>query len=104
MLDILRDTLKVLAQRSVWVLIIPALILLAVSDIALVKTLVQWSAFALVLAGVSIVISMITFPQIKLTDFVAEAKRGSMPAAVVSAAIILFFGLLFFSMVFWSKA
>lgn len=98
------EKLRAFTQGSVWVLILPALAVLMAVDTAMAKTLIQWSAFALVLAGMSIVISMVTFPQIKLTDFVKEASNGSLPAAIVVAAIIMFFGLLFFSMIFWAKA
>lgn len=99
-----RETLSAFTQKSVFLLIVPALLLLAATDLALVKTLIQWSAFAVILAGVSIVISMITFPQIKLSALVDEAfEKGCMASAAIASALIIFFGILFFSLVFWAK-
>ncbi len=98
------EILKSLKQRSVWLLILPALLVLSLADFALVKTLVEWSLFALVLAGLAIIVSMVIFPQINLTDLVNRARAGEQPAATVAAALLVFFGLLFYSMVFWAKA
>jgi len=98
------EILKSQTQKSVWLLILPALLVLSLVDFALVKTLVEWSLFALVLAGLAIVVSMVIFPQINLTDLVSRALAGEQPAATVAAALLVFFGLLFYSMVFWAKA
>jgi hypothetical protein len=96
--------IRFFTQTSVWVLILPALLVLAFTDLPLVLTLVQWSAFALVLAGLSIVVSMVIFPQVDLTYLVRRASDGDMAAAIVAGALLVFFGLLFYSMVFWAKA
>jgi len=96
--------LKSLADKSAWLLILPALAVLMLVDLALAKTLLEWSLFALVLAGVAIVVSMVVFPQINLTDLVTRALAGEQPAATIAAALLVFFGLLFYSMVFWAKA
>lgn len=104
MTEYLKAYFRYFTRPSVWVLILPALVFLAFTDQALVKTLLQWSAFALVLAGISILISMIIFPQISLSHLVADAERGSLPSAIIAAALLVFFGLLFFSIVFWAKA
>lgn len=104
LIESVRQTVGAFTQKSVWLLIAPALILLAVTDAALVKTLIQWSAFAVVLAGVSIIISMITFPQVQLTALVRKAHDlGCVASAMVASALIIFFGLLFYSLVFWAK-
>lgn len=100
----MQKILRFFTQPSVWTLILPALVFLAFSDMALLLTLVQWSAFALVLAGVSIVVSMVIFPQIDLSDLIARTRKGDMAAAIVAGSLLLFFGLLFYSMVFWAKA
>lgn len=96
--------LLIFTQSSVWWLIWPAVVFLAFSDQALLVTLLQWSAFALVLAGVSIVVSMVVFPQINLTELIDRTRNGDMAAAIVAGALLLFFGMLFYSMVFWAKA
>jgi len=99
------ETVAAFKPKSVWLLIIPALLLLFITDPALVKTMIQWSAFALVLAGVSIIVSMLVFPQIKLSELVVEAQENEcLPSAIVAAALIIFFGILFYSLVFWAKA
>jgi hypothetical protein len=100
MLEILRS----LKQQSVWLLILPALIILALVDFDLVITLLQWSLFALVLAGVAIVVSMVVFPQIHLSTLMSRVVAGDRSAAIVVQGLLIFFGLLFFSMVYWAKA
>lgn len=91
------------APKAVWLLTIPALLLLGMLDWPLVKTLLQWSVFALVLAGVSIVLSMLIFPQIDLEELVNKAAETPQGSATLAAAVILFLGVLFYTLVFWAK-
>ena len=96
--------LMAIRTSSVWLLILPALAILALADLPLARTLLEWTLFAVVLAGMSILVSMLVFPQIKLSDLVDKAMAGEQPAATIAAALLVFFGLLFYSMVFWAKA
>lgn len=96
---------RALIDKSAWLLIIPAFVALMVIDFAMAKTLVQWSVFSLVLAGIAIVLSRIVFPQVSLTDLVRSAHAdGNVGAGIVAGALITFFGLLMLALVIWSKA
>ncbi|MNH30681.1 hypothetical protein D3C79_909900 [compost metagenome] len=67
-------------------------------------TLLQWVVFAPVLAGIAIIVSRVTFPQIELTKLVKEAELENRAAGLVVAAIILFVGITMLSLVLWAKA
>lgn len=88
---------------SVWILVVPAAVLLCLTDLSFVETMVQWASFSLVLAGVAIMVSMVVLPQLNLTDLVDLAKGGSIPAAIMVAALVLFLGILFYTLIFWAK-
>ena len=83
---------------------LPALIALAFVDTAMLKTLLSWTAYACVIAGLSVIISRIIFPQIDLSELVSDSRRGNRASATIAAALIVFFGLLFLSIVMWVKA
>lgn len=96
-------TLLSLFDKNAWLLILPAFVVLYYIDAAMAKTMVQWLGFALILAGVSIFISRIVFPQINLTELVAAAKDGNAAAGAVAGAMILFFGFLMVALAIWAK-
>lgn len=97
--------LAALVDKSAWLLIAPAIAALYAIDPALAKTFAQWSIFGLVLAGVSIMISRIVFPQIELTKLVESAHTEKNAAAgLVASAVVLFVGLVILSLVIWAKA
>jgi len=95
--------IKALLDRAAWLLIVPVLVVLAVIDLAMVRTMVEWSLFAAVLAGFAIIISRVVFPQIKLGDLVNEARAGSAGAGLVAAGLLIFFGLLLLALAGWTK-
>jgi hypothetical protein len=96
---------KVLLDKTAWLLIVPALVVLFLVDAAFAKTLVQWSLFGLVLAGVAVVISRLIFPQVHLGELLAEVRdKQNTAAAVVVGAIVLFVALVMFALVIWAKA
>lgn len=90
-------------DTSAWLLILPALAVVWFVDAPMAITTLQWTCFAIIFAGVSIILSRIIFPQVRLGQLLDAAEAGGMPQAVVASALILFFGLLFLSMVLWSK-
>lgn len=96
--------IRALFDRSAWLLIAPALIVLFFIDASLAKTLMTWSLFGLALAGVSIVISRLVFPQIHLTSLLEQVEKENHAAAIVVAAVILFVALVMMSLVIWAKA
>lgn len=76
MKDTIRDQIKALADKNGWLLIIIGLAAVGFSDIKMTMTLLQWAVFSLVIAGLVIVISRITFPQIKLSELMERVKSG----------------------------
>ena len=94
-----------LIDKSAWMLIAPALLVIFLIDPALAKTLLTWMLFGLVIAGASVIISRIVFPQIDLSALLAEVReKNSTGAGLVVAAVILFVGAVMMSLVIWAKA
>jgi hypothetical protein len=99
----LKKRLAPLGDLTAWVMILLSLVPLALVDLAMVATLIQWTAYAFALAGVSVVVSRIVFPQIYLTEWIDRAKEGSLSAALVVLGITIFLGTVIMSMVLWAK-
>lgn len=93
-----------LMDKSALFLILPCAAALYFIDPAMFATLLQWVVFAPVLAGIAIIVSRVTFPQIELTKLVKEAELENRAAGLVVAAIILFVGITMLSLVLWAKA
>lgn len=93
-----------LIDPSVWVLILPAVVFLSTVDAAMIRTLLEWTSYALVLAGLSIVVSRVTFHQIDIGNLIGQVYRGNRAAAAVIASIIIFVGVVFLSLVIWAKS
>lgn len=101
----LMSVYRALSQTTVWVLILPALLLLGVTDLALLLTMFQWAAFVFIFLGVAIVLSMVCLPQVKLTELVDKAiSEDHLPAALIVLGVLMFFGSLVFSTIYWAKA
>ena len=92
-----------LFDESSWLLIIIGVAVLAMVDWRTALTLAQWAAGALAIGGLTIVISRVTFPQIKLGDMVEKAKAGELPAALVVLAVVLYCGAVFIGVALWVK-
>ena len=97
-----RERVRALVDRSAWLLIVMGALILGATDYRLLMTLVQWTAFALVLAGVSIVVSRVVFPSVNLGELIERMRSGELPAAVVAAALLVFVGMLFNGIVQWA--
>ncbi len=95
--------IKALLDKSAWALVALGALMLGLADWKMLLVLVQWSAFALVLAGGTIVISRLVFPQISLSELVERVKAGDMPAAIVVAALLVAWGLMFLAVAGWAK-
>lgn len=93
-----------LVDKSALFLIIPCAVALYFIDPAMFATLLQWIVFAPMLAGIAIIVSRVTFPQVHLTNLVKEAHTGNRAAGFVAGAIIIFVGLLMLALVLWAKA
>lgn len=106
----LKKRLAPLFDLTSWVLFALTLAPLYLFAPAMVMTLVQWTAFGVALAGVTVVLSRIMAPMINLGELYscltlradwADARR--LPAAIVIAAILVFMGLLFLGLVLWAS-
>lgn len=92
-------------DKSAWLLILPAVAYLFFVDTAMARTLLDWTAYALVLSGIAIIISRVTFPQIDLSDLVDKvSKTGDRAAAMVVSAIIMFVGIVILALVLWARS
>lgn len=92
-----------LGDMSAWLLLLISLPLMAVTAPSMVMTLVQWSVFAVALAGVAVMLCRLILPQIDLSEWLEEARKGSMAAAVVVAATLFVYAALFLGLVLWAK-
>lgn len=95
--------IKSLADKSAWLLILPASLLLFALEPSMIKTVAVWIMVSLVLAGAAIVVSRITFPQIVFGELLDRAQTGNRACATVLAALILTWGLIFLSLVLWAR-
>jgi len=96
--------LSALVDKSALMLILPAFLALYFIDQPSAVTLAQWSLFALVIAGVAVIISRIVFPQIDLAKMLKEAcDENNAAAGVVIGALVLFVGLVMLTLVLWAK-
>lgn len=93
-----------LMDKSALFLIIPCAVALYFIDPAMFATLLQWIVFAPMLAGIAIIVSRVTFPQVHLTNLVKEASAGNRASGFVAGATIIFVGLLMLALVLWAKA
>lgn len=97
--------IRAMFDKSAWLLIAPALLAIFFLDPALGKTLVTWSAFGIAIAGISVIISRIIFPQFKLTELYDHAvERRNLAAAVMACSIVAFVGIVMLALVIWAKA
>lgn len=94
---------KALLDAHAWLLILPALLVLAAIDLPMVRTMLEWSLFGVVLVGMAIIISRIVFPQIDLAELVREARLGNVAAALVVLGLLVFFGQLVLALAGWAK-
>lgn len=105
--DILRKLKKRLlafVDVSVLILLTISLVPLMLIDFTMVKTLVQWTAFILALAGLSVLVCRIVLPQIDLSEYLGQAKTGNVAAGLVALSVAMFLSFLILSMVLWAKS
>ncbi len=94
-----------------WVLFAITLVPLYLVAPAMVTTLVQWVAFGVALAGVTVVLSRIMAPMINLAELyhLVMHDEDDYPrsrrycAAALIVAVLLFMGMLFIGLVLWAS-
>ncbi len=95
--------LKALFDAHAWLLILPALLALALIDWAMVRTMLEWSLFGVVLVGMAIIISRLVFPQIDVAELMRQVRMTNTAAGLVVCGLLIFFGLLVLALAGWVK-
>lgn len=93
---------------TAWVLVLVSLVPLLLIDVAMVVTLIQWTAFGFALAGITVIITRVVFPQVDLSEWLREARDGPREGRTAAALIVLAVALvvcaIFLGLVLWAKA
>jgi len=89
---------------TAWVLLIAAMVPLLLIDSPMVVTLAQWTAFALALAGITVVLTRVVLPQVDLSEWLGHARSGNVAAGLVVLAVALIVCFTFVGLVLWAKA
>lgn len=100
----LRKRLAPFLDLTAWVLLIASIVPLLLIDPPMVVTLAQWTAFALALAGVTVVIVRVVLPQVDLSEWLGHARSGNGAAGLVVLAVALIVCFTFMGLVLWAKA
>jgi hypothetical protein len=107
MLKTLIQQLKIricpLMDMSAWLLLIICALPLVAIDRAMIMTLIQWTAYSGALVGITIILTRIIFPQIRLTEYLDLAKSGNLASSIVVLAVSVIIGFIFLGVVLWSK-
>lgn len=95
-------------DMTAWVLMVVSIVPLLLIDRAMVVTLIQWTFYALALAGITVVISRVLLPQVSLSEWLREAREGARESRTAAALIVLAVALIicsiFLGLVLWVKA
>lgn len=77
---------------------------LFVFDRPTLLTIIPWMIVSMIMAAHSVVLTRLFLPQLDLSEWVRQAREGSVPAALVIVAISFLLGAVFVGVVLWSKA
>jgi|GEM_PF-5578012 hypothetical protein len=91
-------------DQAALLLIIPCLIIIYQVDEPMAKTLIEWITFSPVLGGVAVIIFRIVFHRVDLKLLIEQTEKGSVAAAILSSAVMIFVAILFAALVLWAKA
>lgn len=102
----LKARLLPLLDLSAWVLLVVACVPLYFINPAMLLTLAQWTAFALALGGIAVVLCRVLLPQVDLSNWLQRAAGvpNQIAAAIVVFGILNMLGMLFLGLVLWAKA
>ncbi|WP_442782850.1 hypothetical protein [Collimonas fungivorans] len=92
-----------LVDGSAWLLMVPCLLVWYFFDPLGMQVVVLWLTHLPVVVGVTIILSRIVFPDIKLSELIADVRGGNVAAAVVVARLLVFVGLLVLTAAGWAK-
>lgn len=107
----LRARVMPLFDMSAWVLLVVSCVPLYFINPAMLLTLAQWTAFALALGGIAVVLCRVLLPSVELGFWLDRARAlgdgtapGAIPAAIVVFGVLHLLGFLFLGLVLWAKA
>lgn len=100
----LRKRLAPFFDLTAWVLLVVSIVPLMFIDPAMVLTLAQWTALALALAALTVVIVRVVMPQVDLSEWLEHAKTGNVAAGLVVLAVAFVVCFIFLGIVLWAKA
>lgn len=91
---------------TTWILLLIAIVPLAIVNPPMLMTLLQWTAFAVALAGVAVLLCRVMLPMVDLGALYDAACDGTltMQQAVIFAATVMLLALLFLGLILWGKA
>lgn len=89
-----------------WILFILTLVPLYLINPPMLVTLVQWTAFAVALAGVAVMLCRVLLPMVDLGELYDRIRngRGDTTDAIVFASVVALLGVLFLGLILWGKA
>lgn len=93
-----------LFDSTAWLLMLPAGLALYYIDSAMMATVVQWLLVAPLLAGITVIVTRVIFPQVSIAWLVAQVEERNVAAGMLAAALVIFVGLVFLGMVIWGRA
>jgi len=93
-----------LFDSTAWLLMLPPGLFLYYIDSAMLATVVQWLLIAPILAGITVIVSRVIFPQVSITWLVQQVEEGNQAAGLLAAALVIFVGMVFIGMVVWGRA
>lgn len=92
-----------LIDGSAWLLILPFALLWYLIDPIDLKVMVAWLLRLPIVVGVTIIISRIFFPSLKLGSFLEQSRNGNIAAGLVVAGLMVFLGMLIMTAAGWAK-
>lgn len=89
-----------------WILTLLSLVPLMLLSPAMTKTMLQWSAFFVALAGASLLICRVFLPQVDLTEYLKMVKADpkNTAAALVVLSVCILLGTILLGMVLWARS
>lgn len=100
----LKKRLLPFLDLTFWVCTVLVVVPLWLLDPPMMKTLIQWSAFGLALAGLSVLVVRVMLPQVDITDLLREARQGNVAAGLAMVGMAILMSFVFLGLILWAKS
>lgn len=100
----LKPRLRPFTDLTAWVLLIVSSVPLLFIDRAMFVTLIEWTLYAIALAGIAVFLSRVLLPHVRLSLWLQRAWEGDRAAAFVASSVIMFLAVIFIGVVIWARA